>query len=82
MDEICPASGMNPEATAMDRGPVRAPPQFPDEVLDQTIALLQPRAGRPLSREDAREALYNVTGAFELLLQWKKAKLARLAGGG
>ena len=60
-----------------DGRPLRVPPQFPDDLLDEAVAVLQPRARRELTREDAREALYNLSGVFELLLQWKKDKLAR-----
>lgn len=63
----------------MERRPPRVPPQFPDDLLDEAVAVLQPRARRELTREDAREALYNLSGVFELLLQWKKDKLARQA---
>jgi hypothetical protein len=41
------------------------------ELLDDTIAIWQPRASRRLTREDAREILDNLVGFFSLLHQWE-----------
>ena len=46
------------------------------ELLDDTIAIWQPRAKRPLSREDAREILENLTGFFSVLREWQLAEQA------
>jgi hypothetical protein len=46
----------------------RRPPENP--LLDHTIAVFEPRAGRRLSREDAREIQHNLTGFFRVLLEW------------
>lgn len=39
-----------------------------------------PRYGRKLTREEAREILANLTGFFEILLEWdREAKAAKAA---
>jgi hypothetical protein len=40
------------------------------DFLDQTIAVWQPYADRPLTREDAREIAHNVVGFFRVLREW------------
>jgi hypothetical protein len=40
------------------------------DFLDQTIAVWQPYADRPLTREDAREITHNVVGFFRVLREW------------
>jgi hypothetical protein len=40
----------------------------------ETIALWEQRAGRRLSREDAREIVENVTGFFQVLQEWDRAE--------
>ena len=40
------------------------------DFLDHTIAVWQPHAERPLTREDAREITHNVVGFFGLLREW------------
>ena len=45
-----------------------------DHLVDQTIALWQPRIGRELTQEDARQIIENVTGFFSLLRKWSRAK--------
>jgi hypothetical protein len=47
-----------------------------DNVVDQTIALWQPRVGRDLSREDARQISENVTGFFAVLAEWSRVEFA------
>jgi hypothetical protein len=42
------------------------------DFLDQTIATWQPRAKRPLTREDAREIVTNIVGFFEVLREWER----------
>mgnify|MGYP006995725155 FL=1 len=48
-----------------------------DAALDETRTLFQPYSREPLSREDAREIHRNLTGAFQVLLEWKRDSLAR-----
>jgi len=52
----------------------RLPAAPRSEFLDQTIAIWQPRATRPLTREDAREIIENVTGFFAVLQEWERAE--------
>lgn len=42
------------------------------DFLDQTVAVWQPYADGPLSREDAREITHNVAGFFRILREWAK----------
>jgi len=46
-----------------------------DNLIDQTIALWQPRLRRDLSREDARQIVENVTGFFNILTEWSRAEV-------
>ena len=46
-----------------------------DNLIDQTIALWQPRLRRDLSREDARQIVENVTGFFAILAEWSRAEM-------
>lgn len=43
-----------------------------DDLLEQTIDVWQPYASYPLSREDAREILENLTGYFKVLQEWDR----------
>ena len=49
--------------------PNAASGDLPD-FIDQTIAVWQPYADRPLTREDAREIAHNVIGFFRVLREW------------
>lgn len=42
--------------------------------LDETIQFWQPRSERPLTREDAREIVENMTGFFSILHEWLEAE--------
>ena len=44
-----------------------------DNLVERTTALWQPRLGRELTREDARQIVENVTGFFSILHEWSKA---------
>ena len=50
--------------------------------LDEARRLYEPRAGQPLSREDGREIIHNLTGFFETLASWSHPKPADPATGG
>jgi len=52
-------------------------PAGEEAFLDRTIEVFQPYSPTELTREDAREIAVNVTGLFGILLQLKKARLAR-----
>ena len=40
------------------------------DLTEETLAVWQPRTTRRLAAEDAREAMHNVTGFFNLLRRW------------
>ena len=44
------------------------------QLIARTKETWQPRAGRNLSDEDAREIAENVTGFFRLLLEWEASE--------
>ncbi len=39
-----------------------------EELIDRAIAIFEPRAGRPLTREEGRQAVANLTGFFRTLM--------------
>lgn len=51
-------------------------PINPDQgdLIDRTIEIWRPRVGRPLTREDARQIVENVTGFFAILLEWDRER--------
>jgi hypothetical protein len=55
--------------------------QYSELLLDETIAIWQPYSKRPLSREDARQILENMTGFFQTLLNWDAADRAKSPSG-
>lgn len=50
-----------------------------DRLLDETIAIWQPRSRRKLTHEDAREILENLTGFFQVLSVWQREERAKEA---
>jgi hypothetical protein len=46
-----------------------------DEPIGRTREVWQPRLGRDLSREDARQIVENVTGFFSILHEWSRASM-------
>ena len=46
-----------------------------DELIGRTRQIWQPRLGRDLSREDARQIAENVTGFFAILAEWSRAEM-------
>ena len=46
-----------------------------DELIRRTRQVWQPRLGRDLSREDARQIAANVTGFFSVLAEWSRAEM-------
>jgi hypothetical protein len=53
---------------------VKPPHVANDNLIDRTRGVWQPRLGRDLSREDARQIAENVTGFFALLAEWSRAE--------
>jgi hypothetical protein len=49
-------------------------PSHADNLIRRTRQVWQPRLGRDLSREDARQIAENVTGFFSLLAEWSRAE--------
>ena len=45
-----------------------------DNLIDRTRQVWQPRLGRDLSGEDARQIVENVTGFFSILAEWSRAE--------
>lgn len=50
-----------------------------NNLIDQTRAVWQPRLGRDLSHEDARQIVENITGFFAILSEWSRAERPVLA---
>jgi hypothetical protein len=44
-----------------------------DDLIDRTREVWQPRLGRDLSREDARQIAENITDFFAILAEWCRA---------
>jgi hypothetical protein len=53
--------------------PSHANDNLDDDLVGQTQKVWQPRLGRELSREDARQIAANVTGFFSALAEWSRA---------
>jgi hypothetical protein len=45
-----------------------------DNLIDRTLRIWQPRLGRDLSSEDARQIAENVTAFFSILAEWSRAE--------
>ena len=48
-----------------------------DNLIDRTRQVWQPRIGRDLTDEDARQIAENVTGFFAILAEWSRAEMPR-----
>jgi hypothetical protein len=46
-----------------------------DELIGRTRQVWQPRIGRDLSPEDARQIAANVAGFFSVLAEWSRAEM-------
>jgi hypothetical protein len=46
-----------------------------DNLIDRTRQVWQPRLGRDLTRENARQIAENVTGFFAVLAEWSRAEM-------
>jgi len=54
-----------------------------EQFVDRTIEVWQPRASKVLTREDGRQIAENVTGFFQILMEWDAAEqpaTGRIAG--
>jgi hypothetical protein len=45
-------------------------------LIDRTRQVRQPRLGRDLSREEARQIAENMTGSFALLAEWSRPEVS------
>ena len=52
-----------------------------DEFLNYTVEVFQPHTRRRLTREDAREIHHNLTGFFQVLLEWRRERNAQASQG-
>jgi hypothetical protein len=43
------------------------------ELTDRTHRVWQPRTRRPLTNEDARQIVENITGFFSILAEWSRS---------
>ena len=48
--------------------------QFSPKLIEQTIAVFKGRTGRKISKEDARQAVENISGFFRVLQEWEEAE--------
>ena len=46
-----------------------------DELIGRTREVWQPRLGRDLSRDEAKQIAANVTGFFAVLAEWSRADM-------
>jgi hypothetical protein len=53
-----------------------------DDLIDRTRQVWEPRLGRDLTREDARQIAENVTGFFAILAEWSRAEASSNQGHG
>ena len=54
---------------------MKTSPAANDNLIDRTRQVWQPRLGRDVSREDARQIAENVTGFFAILAEWSRAEM-------
>jgi predicted transcriptional regulator len=47
--------------------------QYSPELIEQTILIFESRTGRVISEEDARQAVENISGFFQMLQEWAEA---------
>jgi hypothetical protein len=52
--------------------PVRHSSRFSNELVEDARRLFEQRMGRPLTNEDARQMLENLTGYFMTLHEWDR----------
>jgi len=65
-----------PHNTAHDEFFADAAHSQAGDLIDQTIAIWQPRTERRLTREDGREIIENITGFFTILQEWERKERA------
>jgi hypothetical protein len=68
-------SGAKPPVKFSVKASHTANDNLKDQLVAHTCHVWQPRLGRDLSREDARQIAQNVTGFFALLAEWSRAEM-------
>ncbi len=48
--------------------------QYSPELIEQTISIFENRTGRVISEEDARQAVENISGFFQVLQEWAETE--------
>ena len=48
--------------------------QHSPELIEQTISIFESRTSRTISNEDARQAVENISGFFQVLQEWAEAE--------
>jgi hypothetical protein len=48
--------------------------QYSPELIEQTISVFENRIGRVISKEEARQAVENISGFFRVLEEWAEAE--------
>jgi hypothetical protein len=48
--------------------------QYSPELIEQTISVFEIRSGRVISEEDARQAVENISGFFQVLHDWAESE--------
>jgi hypothetical protein len=66
----------NPVAKSRSGSPSGGGETPADERIARTLEFWSRRSMRPLTEEDAREIVENMTGFFRVLLEWKAKKRA------
>ena len=49
--------------------------QYSPELIEQTISVFENRTGGVISEEDARQAVKNISGFFNVLQEWAEAEV-------
>lgn len=47
---------------------------YSSELIEQTISIFESRTGRVISKEEARQAVENISGFFSVLQEWAEAE--------
>jgi len=47
---------------------------YSPELIEQTISVFENRTGRVISEEEARQAVENISGFFQVLQEWAEAE--------
>ena len=48
--------------------------QYSPKLIEQTISVFENRIGRDISKEEARQAVENISGFFQVLQEWVEAE--------